>query len=304
MQVFLSRLAIRIQRERSQDSFALMHACIAFASLEILVVLQGLLAYHDSFLTVSQMVAAGTKEGLPFLWHLAMWGDLLLISPLAAYIIGRTISRWHLGGIFISCFSGLTISVAMHILYTFSDFAESHVQAHHLTCVGLVHSIYMGLTLVVFTQFLLFTDILNLVVLRIVSVILVVHVLLGTHFVLGIIKLFTPLDWYTAQPLKSIPGWLTFGVISVALLWRNIAARTHFPVSQSAIGNFSREHFLLYKHTAGFVTAKDPDTVEGYLKFLDLICGLIIGATYFFKLLADHKLLASILTFCWVLGIF
>src|SRR6266853_1355972 len=73
----------------SQREASLLIGLVVLGLLECLVLLQGLLAYRAGFLTVSQMQSVGIQHGLPFLWHFAMWGDLLLMSPLCAYLVGH-----------------------------------------------------------------------------------------------------------------------------------------------------------------------------------------------------------------------
>lgn len=155
----------------------------------------------------------------------------------------------------------------------------------------------MSFTLAVLIQLFLFTEKIHPALLKFASLLIGFHVFLGTHFALGLFKLVRPLDWYPAQPLESAAGWLTLSIVVAALVWRNVKDGSHFPLSTKSYSNLRHDGLIYYKHIVGFVTAKDPNTVEGYLKFLDLVCKLIIGGTYFFKLLNGHKPLASVLTF-------
>ena len=124
-----------------------------FALLEALVMLQAWLAYKDHFLTLAQMQGRGVRLGLPFAWHFGMWGDVFIVSPLAAYVTGRFVSRWRFRQILASFSAGLAAAVVMHYSYTFSDIQDAHIQYHVLTRVGFVHLVYMAITLAIFTQF-------------------------------------------------------------------------------------------------------------------------------------------------------
>jgi hypothetical protein len=85
-----------LSRISASHSFAWPPAAVAFIGLECLVALQAFLAYQDHFFTASQMRQRGVAYGLPFIWHFGMWGDFLVISALAAYLIGRYRVRWRL----------------------------------------------------------------------------------------------------------------------------------------------------------------------------------------------------------------
>jgi hypothetical protein len=52
----------------------------------VLVVIQGACAYFDGYLTQAQMHAQGVLNGYSFMEHGGMWADVLVISPLVAYI--------------------------------------------------------------------------------------------------------------------------------------------------------------------------------------------------------------------------
>jgi hypothetical protein len=125
--------------------FDIRAAIATFCLLEGLVVLQGWLAYRDHFLTPAQMQAHGVGAGLPFMAHLGMWGDVFIISPLAAYIVGRFLRSWQRDTIIESLVIGLALSTIMHWSYLSSNIMEAHVQNGALTPAGWVHAAYMSL---------------------------------------------------------------------------------------------------------------------------------------------------------------
>jgi hypothetical protein len=179
---------ISVRRSSGQISFAWLPAIVAFITLEGLLGYQAFSAYQDHFLTVAQMRGRGISEGLPFIWHFAMWSDLLIVSPLAACVIGRTFEHWQRRWILASFAIGIVSAVIMSLLYTLSDTAEAHVQNHDLTNAGKAHLIYMAIAIAVFVQFLFFTCNVQQRFLRIVSILLFLHVFIGTHMLLGIVK--------------------------------------------------------------------------------------------------------------------
>jgi hypothetical protein len=254
--------------DEKRNSFALGRGAGAFIVLECLVGIQGLLAYQDRFLTVGEMQQRGITQGLPFIWHFGMWGDFLIISPLAGYLIGRYSDRWRLRWILVSLVIGFILATTFSWLYTLSDLPGAHVQNRHLTAAGVVHLFYMAIALAVFMQFFFFTEDISARVLRIVSVLLFAHVLVGTHMALGVFKVLHPVDWYPDQPLTSFFGWGTVGAVVLGLAWRNFGIQFFVDVT------FDIFHFF---------TGVDPTTDEGYLKFLDVACGSVLAVSYYRK---------------------
>jgi len=229
--------------------FAWTSAAVAFAFLESFVVLQAFLAYEDRFFTVAQMHQRGIKAGLPFIWHFGMWGDFVLISVVAAYVIGRYFDRWRMRSMIVSLAVGFVVAGLLSWFYTLSSMPEAHIQNSALTSAGWVHLVYMAVAIAVFTHFFFFSKGISSRLLRVVSVLLFIHVFVGTHMALGILKLFSPLDWYPQQPLGSAFGLVTLVMVGSGLVWRNFGLRW-------ALKLFDQ-----------------PErTTEQYLVFLDYVC--------------------------------
>jgi hypothetical protein len=253
-------------------------AIVLFALLECLVVAQAVFAYRDQMLTVSQMQQRGIQHGLPFLWHFAMWSDLAVVSPLAAYLVQRFHLERSAFKVAASIATGVVTSIVLHWFYTLSNAPEAHVQDHQLTAAGIAHLIYMALTLSIFIRFLLLTDKIPPKLLRIVSAILFLHVFVGTHMLLGIANLAFPLEWYGGQPLRSAAGWTTVAFVGATLLalnfpdiwnWQTLASPDRrFPVLKTVADLFE------------FWTLNRFDTTERYLKSLDYIASYL-GFTAF-----------------------
>jgi len=259
-------------RSSTRHSFSLASAVIAFVFLECLVTLQAFFAYRDSFLTVAEMRLRGIDHGLPFVWHFAMEGDLLLVSPLAAYLIGEYSHQWRFRSILISLGIGFASASVLSYLYTFSGMPEAHIQNNALTSAGVGHLFYMAFALAVFTQFFFFIQDISKLLLRVVSVLLLVHVFIGTHMALGVLNLIFPFDWYPAKPLESPFGWVTIAAVAIGLAWRN------FGVSGivSAFKNLPR----YFGQVIFWLTNQRPKELEGYLKFLDYLCGVVTLGFY------------------------
>jgi hypothetical protein len=250
------------------------YAVISFFILDGLVIAQALLAHQDRFFTVAEMQSRGIREGLPFIWHFGMWGDLLVISGLSAYLICRYGRTWKPHLVCASLAAGLLAAALMSWWYTYSNVPETHVQNGSLTWAGYVHAVYMGLAIAVFTQALLFTESISSKVIRVVCAVLFIHVLFGTHMILGAIKLIHPLPWYPVQPLDSEFGRRTVAIVGVAL----------------AVRSFPQQFLSIAFAGFEYMTGQNPKTAEGYLKFLDYTCGLILATSYFFKTLVLTQL--------------
>ena len=261
------------ERNTTGQTLSAGTALAAFVFLEALVGLQAWLAYRDHFLTVSQMQGRGINFGLPFAWHFGMWGDVFIVSPLAAYVTGRFSSTWRLRWIVVSMALGMATAIAMSWSYTLPDFQEAHVQNHSVTPAGMVHLFYMALALAIFTQFFFFTEGISRRLLRIASVLLIIHVFLGTLMALGLLHLVLPLDWYPAQPLKSVIGWSIIAAVTGGLIWRNA-------------GNAGLYYVVVLVYM--FFTSEDPRPLEGHLKLLNRVSDFSIAVTYFFKVFASE----------------
>jgi hypothetical protein len=253
--------------------FGWVPAITTFVCLEFLVGLQAFFAYEDRFLTVAQMQGRGVSQGLPFVWHFGMWGDFLMVSPLAAYLVGRYIARWRTFWIGVPLGIGAIAAGVMSYFYTRSEVIEAHVQNHQLTSSGMVHLFYMAIAIAVFVQFLFFTKNVSVRLAGIVSALLLTHVFFGTHMVLGIIEFLRPADWYPAQPLESIPGWATVGAVGIGLGWRNVG------LLSEAGGILLAAAFFVFE----FFTGKNAKKTGDFLLFLDAVCGLVLGTSYWFK---------------------
>jgi hypothetical protein len=248
---------------------------VLFVFLTMLVLAQALLAYKDQFLTVTQMHSRGVEHGLPFVWHFAMWSDLLLITPLAAYIISRYQKQWRICWLIGSVVIGFSVSAGLHYLYTFSAIPEAHIQNHELTPAGFVHFVYMAITFAVFFLFFVTPNPTHKM-LAVVSVLLLLHIFVGTHMLLGILSRYIPQDWYSGDPLKSIAGWATIASAAVGLLWRNIYEIDRLE-NWIKIEAYPSKHSWLKKVIAAFEfwSLQRFDTAERFLKALDYIASYV-----------------------------
>ena len=193
---------------------------LTFATMEFLVAVQALAARHDHFLTAAQMINYHSSFGLPFIWHFGMWGDFFVVSPLCAVVVAHFSWQWRRIDVVLATAAALILSSAMVYSYSLSDIPQAHVQRHHTTLVGWLHLLYMAVALAVILLFYFRTTSPSRSIIILVTCALCVHLFVGTNMVLGIVKLAGGASWYPAQPLTSIPGWITFAIGSAVLFWR------------------------------------------------------------------------------------
>ena len=252
-----------------------------FIALESLVLIQAILAFRNHFLTVNQMQDVH-MNGLPFLWHFGMWGDFFIVSPVVAYLVRHHLYQWRWRSVMFSFTVGSISAILLGWLYTLSAIPEAHMLNHHLTAAGVIHLLYMTISVTIFLEYLLFTSHVSASELKVVSSLVIFHVLLGTHMALGILQLFMVLDWYPGEPLKSSIGYLTILTITTALLLRNLDLRS-FASNTREVAQRLVQIFMNWVENDPFWQKKKIKTPHGLLKFLDAIGGHILEAGFFLE---------------------
>lgn len=192
---------------------------LTVALLSVMVVLfGGACSWADGLLTWDQMQKTYPKGGLPFVWHLGMWGDLLILSPLLGYMVGQYGHLWS-GGNIVNAYVAATIaSIGMHYTYTKSAMPEAHVINHSLTAAGYVHLVYMAGALAIIFLFYFATPHPEPRFAIMASVLLTVHMIFGTHVVLG---LFAP-EWFPGRPLSNPATYVVILGCALSLAWRTV----------------------------------------------------------------------------------
>src|SRR5262245_46437105 len=109
-----------------------------------LVAAQGALSWVDGFLTQSQMRARGMTNGWSFLEHGGIWADLLLVSPVVAYVIANyRLAYFSQSGLLML---GGTISLAVimgrRYVQTGITVPEAHTHSGRTTPAGWLHGVY------------------------------------------------------------------------------------------------------------------------------------------------------------------
>ncbi len=192
---------------------------VTLIGMEILVVWQAVLANENEMLTVRQMREnRGIKLGLPFLWHGGMWGDVFIVSPVVAWIVGEFSNTWSWPSLLVCGLVGFMASRLMHDLYQLSLWPEAHVEDRKLTDVGYVHHGYMTIAFVVIIEYYFKSvTVGGLSTMWLISALLVAHVAVGNHLLLGLAKRLWPeqFDWYPGDPLRSWGSLVPVGLTAV-----------------------------------------------------------------------------------------
>lgn len=181
----------------------------------LLLLLGGVSAWQDRFLTVTQMRQKGFSRGLPWLWHGGMIGDIVLITPLCIVAIQSYGDQWNVvESAMTSVICGF-VSYALHVWYDNgarkSGIPESHTYLGKRTLSGWFHLFYMALALTVIVLLFVFTESVETGFLVWSTIILVTHMFFGTHCHLKIIR---P-SWYPVR-IKIVDA-LTLVAIGLVL---------------------------------------------------------------------------------------
>lgn len=196
----------------------LFNTTILYGGLGLLA-LQAVAALWTGMLTPAQMKANGRPQGLPFLAHGGMWGDLV-VTLLLANVVSRYGTQWSHVSVITALAFGMTLSGVMHWIYTQGDLPEAHVIEHRLTLAGWLHVIFQGAAFAILVLFFLNTENPSKALLWWTVATLTIHLAVANHFVLGFLK---P-TWYPGRPLSNPIGWATViggcAILASVAWWR------------------------------------------------------------------------------------
>lgn len=189
----------------------------------LLIAMQIFSAWVNDFLTPSQMIKRGFDCGLPLIAHEAIWGDLLAITPLSAWIVYGYSDRWSNNAILIGLSISLAITFAMVIFWvslTKNGLPEAHAHGGKLTSAGLFHAMFMTGSMAIIILFFFYSGVSQKAA-TIVAILLGIHVFCGTHIPLGLIG---P-SWFPNRPHKDVPTWIVILTTWGLLAWRCLTIR-------------------------------------------------------------------------------
>lgn len=206
----------------------MLRGWMTYLLLQSLVVAQAYCAHRDKMLTPAEMHERGITKGIPFLWHLGMLGDFILISTLAGIIVAKYSAGWRWTQIRSASIAGIAISAVLHLFYLQDPTPGAHVLGDKLTLAGLTHLVYMAAALAILLLFFLCT-VASPRAIGVTIGIVIVHMILGTHLLIEVISWWSPIEWYPAG--KVVQASTTIAIASLALIFRGQIARQFCRVS-------------------------------------------------------------------------
>lgn len=192
------------------------------------VFVEGFLAYRNGMLTPAQMLAKYPgRRGLPFIAHGGMWGDIVIISPLAGIIVGTYSDNWTLVQIVTMLAIGMMLSCAMHWTYVQTPFPDSLAwKGEGITAAGWFHVFYMGAAFAIIGLLYFYTPSPDSPLVLLTGTLLSMHVVVGTHIPLGVFNELEPMAW-CPDFLVPPTGYVVLGA------WGILIAMTMFAVGVS-----------------------------------------------------------------------
>ena len=175
-------------------------------------------ADRDHMFTAEQMLYKHPQhpQGLPFLWHGGMWGDLFIITPILGIIVALYASQWSLLQVSILMGVGMVMSIGMHVIYLQTPFPDCLAWKGGMSPAGVLHIPYMGGALGVIGLFLFCTRGVpnwNLVA---IGIALTVHIAIGNHMLLGWVNTHLHFPW-CPEFLRRPDPWVTTGAVCAIL---------------------------------------------------------------------------------------
>ena len=163
-----------------------MYFVLILFALEVLVGLQAAFAYRDGYLTMAQAKKLPHEPGKVLaVWieHFGMWGDVILVSPVCAYIIVRFFPIWTTTDFLLSALISFVAGAALLWLWEAGskNLDESLARDGELTVSGWLHGLYMMVAIFWLVLFFVFTPVaaISHTEASWISVWMMVHVFLG-----------------------------------------------------------------------------------------------------------------------------
>jgi len=192
---------------------------VSLIALEGLWLLGAIAAHKGGMLTVSQMQSRGIEQGLPYLGHMGMWSDLILVGPVLAFLVAWYGDQWSLREWLIVLALGMAASFFMHNLWAKDTMIQSQVEGGRLTAAGLIHIPHMAIIVAILLLTAFFTKGVSWSVYGGVALVIAIHFFVGTHTLLKILR---P-AWFPQQSIIDLTTAMVYVggalLILVAGLW-------------------------------------------------------------------------------------
>lgn len=195
---------------------------IIIASM-VLVTYEGLVSYYiyRNFFP-SQVLVRWGQPGIAFFAHGGMWGDLVFLPPVMAWVITQYSHTWSGSQIAIMGLIGFAITLGNHLLLVFTQEIPDPIgwqKEKWNTLIGL-HFVYMSTYVALAGLFFCYSRP-SLEATVAIGAILGVHMAFGMHIPLGIANLWFQWDW--------CPDFLTRKTLwAQAVVWATLAGFSWF----------------------------------------------------------------------------
>ncbi len=190
---------------------------IIFFVVSIMAILaEGTLSYFDGTFTLAQIRKRGHTKGMPFVFHAAMWTDLLIINPIMAISLYRYGGLWSLKQILIVGAIALAANVVMHLLYVSNNYPDPLAWGGRLTSAGYIHVLYAGAGYTIMGLLYFCTPGIDHAFLFNVSALLCLHIFVGTHMIINMIE---PSWWM--KTISTDKG----SIVTILVVWALIGLR-------------------------------------------------------------------------------
>lgn len=187
----------------------------------LLVVAEGFASYYISKnFSPSQVMARWGQPGIAFVAHGGMWGDLILLPALMAWIITYYGSGWSTKQIVTMALVGFAITLGNHLLLMFTQRIPDPLgwQKEWWSIPIALHFVYMTTYVALAGLFYFHSDV-SVRAAVVVSTILGIHMACGTHIPLGILNIWYQWNW--------CPEFLHTGAFVMQVgIWAALAACT------------------------------------------------------------------------------
>lgn len=185
----------------------------------LIVVLEGLSSYFiDRNFFPSQVKARWGQNGIAFVAHGGMWGDLILLPAIFAIVITRHSASWSATQIAVMLAIGVTVTAANHyVLITTQSIPDPLGWKKEWFSIPIaLHFFYMTAYVALIGLFYFCSPGVSVLEVAVVSILLGIHVAFGTHIPLGLANLWFKWPWCPTTFLHAgawnmnIVIWLLF----------------------------------------------------------------------------------------------
>jgi|GEM_PF-4622064 len=151
--------------------------------LNSFVLLEGVLAYKDNMFCPRQMIANGHSQGMSWITHFgASWGDLLIVTPLAAVMLVKYGQSWTSHEWLMKIIIVTIVTTVFHYLWSKNHLPDCLAWGGKLTPAGWVHLIYMICVLTIICLFYFSTTChIDRTFLITASALMAFHITIGNH---------------------------------------------------------------------------------------------------------------------------